>query len=903
METNTENSRQVSSIIAHFTGSTAALVRLASEKDDVVLVCCYSPVTVLASSAFTIESSGHGHHTNANATATALAIEYASPSTARVIRCIPAALATKRLSSILHPDDIAMVDNTCRKKLAAPTRLYCRLMRMDRASEFVLVDLNIEWILDFMYVMLSARIYCPSQVDIIQSLRIENLQLKDAISSANCFVPAQFSSVSALPTTKLNSNAVIFESNMSPTRSDSLDKSHLNESDDQLCAFFNSSELQDELNLSGMPSLAFHESGELLDFFPAFSPDQQDHQFLPLNSNPLALEQISRSNHLDSSIIHSPKVLESFGSKKSKTVQCLWIGAFERANETKKERGRRESVNIFEEMNSSENSLKVKQQTIGWLIILIILFVPVWWKTTQVHRAVLPMSRVRSLRTREAAIFSIAITVDISNSDELGNVAQQSVVATSVHNQLNILFKNASTVTPTFSFAVYAKQSVLEQETPTENGRYNVNVQCGFKSLRSEGSVSIYEHRLIEIITGAPCSESELISSQIVTVIGGLFLNERKDFAAVGNHEDKRKVKFSPEYQLMFNLLNADPIEFLVDWEINDAIQENFQPFVDAVAKLYDIKIKTKIQYFTTLNILPDKVSKNGTINYILKPHQLPHFINSADWSFGGSAVSISPPINFVVYVPSHTQSPLYISSSNDKGSPLVETNGFLIPQWGGIVITNPNVPKSNMTKLENGVSIYRISKFEMQPAMQVFIAQMRSLLGIRPVELGSFETLLPGFDFNYEYSTVGVTKWELDRLTRFTTFKNVQDSVSTLNSLITLIESMENMVVLDHIKDEITISLDSISKVYEIVSAKSVNTASSHEHNLALAASRTAIISAERAFFDPTMVSLLYFPDEHKLAVYLPLFLPVGVPLLSTIGQEIRKYIKKRKENKIKTE
>ena len=37
----------------------------------------------------------------------------------------------------------------------------------------------------------------------------------------------------------------------------------------------------------------------------------------------------------------------------------------------------------------------------------------------------------------------------------------------------------------------------------------------------------------------------------------------------------------------------------------------------------------------------------------------------------------------------------------------------------------------------------------------------------------------------------------------------------------------------------------------------------------------------AEKAFFERTMVAQVYFPEEHKIAVYLPLMGPVGVPLV----------------------
>ena len=45
----------------------------------------------------------------------------------------------------------------------------------------------------------------------------------------------------------------------------------------------------------------------------------------------------------------------------------------------------------------------------------------------------------------------------------------------------------------------------------------------------------------------------------------------------------------------------------------------------------------------------------------------------------------------------------------------------------------------------------------------------------------------------------------------------------------------------------------------------------------------------ASRSFFDPSMLAMLYFPDEHKYAVYTPLFGPLFVPLFVTLAREVR--------------
>ena len=65
------------------------------------------------------------------------------------------------------------------------------------------------------------------------------------------------------------------------------------------------------------------------------------------------------------------------------------------------------------------------------------------------------------------------------------------------------------------------------------------------------------------------------------------------------------------------------------------------------------------------------------------------------------------------------------------------------------------------------------------------------------------------------------------------------------------------------------------------------------NQYDLALYHSKKAIELAESAFFDPTMVSMLYFPDEHKYAIYMPLFVPISVPLLVALHREVKKFRK----------
>jgi hypothetical protein len=61
------------------------------------------------------------------------------------------------------------------------------------------------------------------------------------------------------------------------------------------------------------------------------------------------------------------------------------------------------------------------------------------------------------------------------------------------------------------------------------------------------------------------------------------------------------------------------------------------------------------------------------------------------------------------------------------------------------------------------------------------------------------------------------------------------------------------------------------------------------------------ALEYAEKAFFDDKMVSMLYFPDEHKYAIYTPLFGPLALPLVMALLRELQLLVKGWKAKRIK--
>lgn len=68
----------------------------------------------------------------------------------------------------------------------------------------------------------------------------------------------------------------------------------------------------------------------------------------------------------------------------------------------------------------------------------------------------------------------------------------------------------------------------------------------------------------------------------------------------------------------------------------------------------------------------------------------------------------------------------------------------------------------------------------------------------------------------------------------------------------------------------------------------------SAGDYHAAGAAAAAARASSEAAFLHPAVLAQLNFPDSHKLGVYMPLFLPVAVPLLQGLVGQLVHYVKR---------
>ncbi|KAJ3736007.1 phosphatidylinositol-glycan biosynthesis class S protein-domain-containing protein [Lentinula guzmanii] len=322
---------------------------------------------------------------------------------------------------------------------------------------------------------------------------------------------------------------------------------------------------------------------------------------------------------------------------------------------------------------------------------------------------------------------------------------------------------------------------------------------------------------------------------------------------------DHRAAQYSPRFRLSFTLLNEDS-------SAGQAIARHIHPITSALGILHNYTIESQVQYHALLAFEPRSLS-NGTV-FGLTPEDLTIFINSAEWTLSSSS-SNDPVFHFVLFIPSARRRPLIILNSDGTPS---SSSAFLIPQWGGIVILNLPPPPPTTLHLDLP---------DLQSSFSSFSRHLLTLLG--------FPRLPPSISYSSSSNT-SLSSWQIDTLLRQRIHENVIQSHDTLQSTVTLVSQIDGMPVDEQVQSQVQ---GSLSALHELFRYASVNLTFAEM----LAYSAQALTLSSKAFFHPGMLAMLYFPAEHKYAVYTPLFASAMIPLLAAALREIAAWRKERRE------
>lgn len=308
-----------------------------------------------------------------------------------------------------------------------------------------------------------------------------------------------------------------------------------------------------------------------------------------------------------------------------------------------------------------------------------------------------------------------------------------------------------------------------------------------------------------------------------------------------------RSLQYAPTYHITLSLFT--PSSTPSSWEIEAAVKEYLEPLLDSISGISNFTVDTQVQLYASFSSSVQQPEFDASLGaWTLGEEDLSGFINAAEWPLSPS-IGAGPTLNFVLYVPQESNVPLVV---RDSGA-----TSWLIPQWGGVTIMNPAKSASR-----DSPNPQMLLKEDIQPALMTFSHQLLSFLGA--------------------LETPASLPLQLRTLTRMRAASLLKSASSTMGSLANLTVALPSIAIPETVSSAVEKTLFHLRRSCDNLKAG--------EFNEALRNARVAETEAEKGFFEKSMVGQVYFPDEHKVAVYLPLLGPVAVPLIMSALKELRR-------------
>lgn len=390
------------------------------------------------------------------------------------------------------------------------------------------------------------------------------------------------------------------------------------------------------------------------------------------------------------------------------------------------------------------------------------------------------------------------------------------------------------------------------------------NPQVPTAALRSWGSILDVQHSL------RTPEETESAAQFLASEIINLFQDERaslfrlvKDSAfwrgtegmpmslekiASLDGRTTRAFKYASSYHLTFSLFT--PAASPSSWEIDEALEKFISPLLAPISSISSFTIDTQVQLYAAFSPSIEGPVFNAERNkWTLHYSDLTGFVNAAEWPLS-PGIGSGPTINFVLYVPSPDQGPLVIAEN--------EGTSWIIPQWGGVQILNPA-----------GNAAQGLTQEDLASVMHTFADQLAALLGVPP--------------------TPASLSLRIASLVRERATTLILSASSTLGALSRLSLKLTSIAIPDSVAKSVDETLHRLDQACGDLQQGRFQSALEH--------ARVAEAEVEKAFFEPSMVGQVYFPEEHKVAVYVPLLGPMAVPLIMSALKELRKFRQKKQK------
>lgn len=456
--------------------------------------------------------------------------------------------------------------------------------------------------------------------------------------------------------------------------------------------------------------------------------------------------------------------------------------------------------------------------------------VPLWYNLTAVYRAPLPVEYIRSLHEQKFHDVHMVIPVYIKSI-----VYRFPDVHEAVQVQVNHLLNSRYQFVP-WSLQVLPHSEMKGPESENHVISLVLDDFVGYSISYSSKETTVFFDDRSVISNDVPFFVAQ-------TIIEHTFTLELEQLSSdFSRKHETTAISYNPNIHLSVSLLTGDG--YPISWEIDSALKEYFTPLRKLLSPLVNFTVDTGITYYNDLNLHILNESQSVT------EQGISHAIDLSELS---SMNYFEEPVslNLAIIFPSELTAPSGLQFINNNSTPEDYGNNwksYVVPQWGVFVINK--YPLQRDSKLTGSFLV---------PIMYQFANDLFQLLGLAK---NSGDITHPG-----------VT---IDSFKRWTTLRNINKAEETLWSLVKLANSFEQMSIPHEVLTNTTAALDLRLDIIDLLNDPKKG--GDLLWNQALALSNQLVKLSETAFFHSEMVQQNFFPQEHKIAVYLPLLGPSSV-------------------------
>ncbi|XP_015790285.1 GPI transamidase component PIG-S [Tetranychus urticae] len=530
---------------------------------------------------------------------------------------------------------------------------------------------------------------------------------------------------------------------------------------------------------------------------------------------------------------------------------------------------------------SSDVNITGLASSIFYIIVIVVVGLPVWFKTTSPSRYSLPdvASLMVHLQTTVNAVdINVVIGVDLDRQSLVSqlppnHISSDGSVAYKIDWRVRKMTPKEEDVWSKSKSLDSFDQELAKLESHQKPGRIYIflvdmnNVRKLGKSVTVLGSNRfIYIGVRDEEMSVVDADEDKSLIMYILDALETV-LEAKHDrlLTSASDIDEKENIKYllNREVNLIVNFISEDiedSTNFKTRQLISDARKLGEEAFIQhsGISNLISINFMSQMVYygfdsnFIDKNLVTDSNGPSAGNERLFDKARVGLLLNAIESRIVEPNIKLTYHLHVIIPSSSKNSSVYFYDKESKSKSFAAETT-----YRAGIFFWNK----------ENDFNL-------------AFKSFMRNLLGISSIQPS-----------NSIRRNIFFSQWELDYLMRQMTLQHLAKTLSSLESIDKLLGKLKNIVIFKEIADKMNTAAELSHHSIDLLS----------EGNLMRAneLSGKAFDASESAFYDPSLLSRLYFPEDQKYAVYFPLFLPVSVPLVLSIWHLIRMYYKRKKHTK----